>query len=51
MNNISDLLPIIACPACHGDLIEQGEQLQCTNCNSYFDIKNGIPHLLIKCQD
>ncbi|HID73518.1 MAG TPA: Trm112 family protein [Thermoplasmata archaeon] len=52
-----DLLPILACPGCRGD-IEVAEEtesdgetitagtLRCTSCGSTYPIVDGIPHML-----
>jgi uncharacterized protein len=44
-----ELLKIIACPACKGDLIpDNGEQmLMCRHCALGFPVREGIPVLLI----
>jgi len=44
-----DLLEILACPQCKGDLIlaENKEGLICTQCNLLFPIQGGIPVMLI----
>lgn len=44
------LLKIIVCPACKGKFIytEQEELLICKDCNSKYEVKNGIPLLLKK---
>ena len=44
-----DLLDIMACPFCKGDLRLEGEKLHCTNteCSLIFSIKDDIPVMLI----
>lgn len=44
-----DLLAIIVCPKCKGDLIyeEEKERLVCKNCSVYYPIREDIPILLI----
>lgn len=47
-----DLLEILACPACKGDieLIKYQEDqygLKCAKCNCIYPIKDGIPVMLI----
>ena len=46
----SDLLKILACPACKAPLIEMDNELLCqqTKCNLVFPIREGIPVLLIE---
>ncbi|MCD4702759.1 MAG: methytransferase partner Trm112 [Methanosarcinaceae archaeon] len=51
-----DLMDILACPICKGDLVlnvtVEDEQeivsgtLHCSGCNEYFPIENGIPNML-----
>ncbi len=45
-----DLLEIIACPKCKGDLIyeAENERLICEKCSVYYPIKDGIPILLVE---
>ena len=45
-----DLLDILCCPLCKGDLAEQGERLHCrrAECGLRFDVKEGIPVMLIE---
>ncbi len=44
-----ELLEIIVCPKCKGDLIyeEEKERLVCKNCSVYYPIREDIPILLI----
>lgn len=44
-----ELLKILACPKCKGDLeyIEEPESLVCKKCNKVYEIKDGIPILII----
>ena len=42
-----ELLKILACPSCQGDLDEQQEKLVCEKCGLRYPIKDGIPILLI----
>lgn len=48
-----DLLEILACPKCKGNLeyIENPESLVCSNCKKTYEIKDGIPILLIEEED
>lgn len=49
----ADLLEILACPSDHKPLTlapaegEQAEELQCTECDRAYPIRDGIPVLLI----
>jgi uncharacterized protein YbaR (Trm112 family) len=42
-----ELLKILACPACKGELKLEKEKLVCLNCKKIYPIKNGIPVLLV----
>ena len=44
-----ELLKILACPKCKGDLeyIEEPESLVCKKCDKVYEIKDGIPILII----
>ncbi len=44
-----ELLDILACPKCKGDLIynQKANVLICTNCKVYYPIEDDIPILLI----
>ena len=35
--------PGFICPACHGELAEQGAQLRCTGCGTLYDAPDGVP--------
>lgn len=45
-----ELLAIIVCPKCKGDLIyePEKERLICKNCSVYYPIREDIPILLIE---
>ncbi len=45
-----DLLDILVCPLCKGDLKEEGETLKClrAECGLIFAVKDGIPDMLIE---
>lgn len=43
-----DLLNIIVCPACQGELAEHDNHLICTACKLAYPIEDGIPVLLIE---
>ena len=44
-----ELLEILACPRCKGDirLNEAGDGLICDTCKLLYEIRNGIPIMLI----
>lgn len=42
-----ELLAILACPACHGSLDQQGDRLVCQQCRRRYPIEDGIPILLV----
>jgi len=47
-----ELLEILCCPAvndgkaCHGELLDLGDGLECRKCGLVYPIENGIPVLL-----
>jgi uncharacterized protein len=45
-----DLLDILACPKCKGDiyLTDAGDGLICDNCRLLYEIKDDIPIMLIE---
>ncbi|MBN2135198.1 MAG: Trm112 family protein [Acidobacteria bacterium] len=45
-----ELLEILACPSCHGDLkeVNKGAGLKCQACGLLYPVKDGIPILLIE---
>jgi len=50
--NLSDeLLAIIVCPDCHGDLepveTPDGGELRCTSCGLVYPVRDDIPVLLV----
>ena len=42
-----DLLEILACPACKGDVQEKDDKLVCAKCGRRYPIREGIPVMLI----
>ncbi len=40
------LLAILACPACQGDVVLKEERIVCLTCGRKYPIKNGIPVML-----
>jgi uncharacterized protein len=43
-----ELLEILACPTCKGDLVLKKDSLICEGCKVTYEIKEGIPILLPK---
>ena len=43
-----ELLEILACPACKGDVVLKDEKIVCLKCNRKYPVKNGIPVMLIE---
>jgi uncharacterized protein len=43
----TDLLEILACPACRESLTVQANGLQCTACSRIYPVRDGIPILLV----
>jgi uncharacterized protein YbaR (Trm112 family) len=41
------LLKILACPACRGEVEEQGDKIICRQCGRKYPIKDGIPVMLV----
>ena len=42
-----ELLEILACPACKGDVELRDEKIVCKKCGKKYPIRNGIPIMLI----
>lgn len=42
-----NLLEILACPACKGDIEQQSEKIVCIQCGRKYPIKNGVPIMLV----
>ena len=43
-----ELLDILACPKCKGDIrLEDDDKLVCDVCKKYYPIKEGIPVMMI----
>ena len=50
MNIDPQLLAIIVCPACRGDLaaaVSGAEELVCASCGNAYPVRDGIPVLLV----
>ncbi|MCA9401724.1 MAG: Trm112 family protein [Candidatus Omnitrophica bacterium] len=42
-----DLISILACPACKGDVKEENSKVLCLKCGRQYPIKDGVPILLV----
>jgi len=42
-----ELLKIMCCPACRGDVVEQKGKIVCSKCGRKYPIRDGIPVMLI----
>ena len=42
-----ELLDVLACPACKADVKEEGESIACVECGRKYEIRDGIPIMLI----
>jgi len=42
-----ELLSILACPACKGDVTLVGEKVVCAKCGKKYPVKDGIPVMLV----
>ncbi len=42
-----ELLAILACPACQGDVELKSDKIVCRSCGRKYPIKNGIPVMLV----
>lgn len=42
-----DLLRILACPACKGDVFEEADQIICSSCRRRYPVRDGIPIMLV----
>lgn len=43
-----ELLDILACPSCKGDVELRDNKIVCTRCRLKYPIKDGIPILLVE---
>lgn len=43
-----ELLAILACPACHGDVVLAENKIVCQKCHRKYPIKDGIPVMLVE---
>lgn len=42
-----ELLSILACPSCKGEVSLKDERIICVKCGRKYPIKNGVPVLLV----
>ena len=42
-----ELLSILACPACRGDVAEKNEKVVCVSCGRQYPVRDGIPIMLV----
>ena len=42
-----NLLMILACPACKGDVEHHNEKIVCIQCGRKYPIKDGVPIMLV----
>ena len=42
-----ELLEILACPACKGDITQVNDRIVCAQCGRKYPIKDGIPIMLV----
>ena len=42
-----ELLRILACPFCKGDVKLEGDRIVCKECGRRYPVKNGIPIMLV----
>jgi uncharacterized protein len=47
---LQDLLDLVVCPACKGDLEVRTnpEALRCTSCGRVYPVRDGLPALLVE---
>jgi uncharacterized protein len=43
-----ELLKILACPACHAAVHEEGDRLVCAGCGRRYPVRDGIPIMLLE---
>jgi uncharacterized protein YbaR (Trm112 family) len=43
-----ELMEILVCPSCHGDLREEEIELVCTGCGLRYPVRDGIPIMLVE---
>ena len=43
----TELIEILACPACRGSVREENEKILCISCGRKYPVRNGIPVMLV----
>jgi len=43
-----ELMDILVCPACKGDLRQEDPELVCTQCGLRYPVRDGIPIMLVE---
>lgn len=43
-----DLLDILACPDCKGEVVESDNKIICKKCGKKYPIRDGIPVMLVE---
>jgi uncharacterized protein YbaR (Trm112 family) len=44
----AELMDILVCPSCKGDLREEEAELVCTQCGLRYPVRDGIPIMLVE---
>jgi uncharacterized protein YbaR (Trm112 family) len=44
----NELLKILACPSCKGDVKLEGDKIACTSCGRRYPIRDGVPIMLVE---
>ena len=42
----SEWTEVLACPACQGNLVIEGDRIECQKCRKTYAIRNGIPYFV-----
>ncbi len=43
-----ELLKILACPVCKGDVVLRQDKIVCVQCGRKYPIKDGVPILIVE---
>lgn len=43
-----ELLAILACPACRGNVEEENDKIVCASCGRQYPVRDGIPIMLVE---
>jgi len=43
-----ELMDILVCPACKGNLRDEDRELVCTSCGLRYPVRDGIPIMLVE---